>query len=424
MKALARSTAAWALLSATAQTQYDPRAPLSPETILVARIRTVAAENAMRIPDFTCGMTIDRSLRRPGSGRFEPDDTLRLEVAYAGGKELYAWPGARKFEDSDVGQLVGGGAIGTGDFTSHVQSVLLSSGPRFTYAGEEPMNGHACHRFDYAVARAQSSYFMRIAPFEDRVGYHGSFWVDRISMDIVKLVVETDDIPPTLPVRRSRKVIELERQSIGGAEFLLPIRSELEIQMNDGTASLNRTAFLNCHQFRGESTLSFEEPEPAAEPAKAVIQTTLPDGLKLNLALTRAVDLKTVAKGDQVFFQLSKDARAKDGFTVPKGAEFLGRVDRLECVNAAQTMCYLMLHLESFRYANKEGAARAALEAPVFDLPIPPSSIGERRISRIPFPAEFVNRPRDRGVIAIRGGRQTLGVGYGTIWRVLPQSDK
>lgn len=416
-----RRLAAVFLLAVPLLGQYDPRAPLTPETILVARIRNVAAENAVRIPDFTCGMTIERSLRRPRSGRFEPDDTLRLEVAYAGGKELYAWPGAKQFEDRDISLLVGtGGAIGTGDFTSHVQSVLLSSGPRFTYIGEEPMNGHACHRFDYTVAREQSSYFMRIPPVEDRVGYRGSFWVDKITMDLVKLIVDADDIPLTLPVRQSLKVIELERQRIGGTEFLLPIRSELEIQMTDGTASLNRTTFLNCHQFRGESSLTFEDPLPDASPAPAIVQTTLPDGLKLNLALTRPVDLKTVATGDQVFFQLAKESRTKDGFAIPKGAEFFARVDRLECVNAAQTMCYLMLHLESFRYANKEGIARAALEAPTFDLPSPPSLIGERRLSRIPFPAELMNRPPDRGVIAVRGGRQTLGPGYSTIWRVLP----
>jgi hypothetical protein len=404
-----------------AQTQYEPKQPLAPETVLLARIRAVASENARRIPDFTCGMTVERSVRRARSGRFEPSDTLRLEVAFSGGKELYAWPGAKRFDASDISDVVGtGGAIGTGDFAAHVQSVLLSDSPSYRYIGREPLNGHETHRFDYHVLRERSKYFMRIPPVEENVAYHGSFWVDQISMDIVRLVVNVTEPPPTLPLRSSRKVIDLERQKIGETEFLLPLASEVEMELKDGAASLNRTRFQNCHQFRGESSLTFEDPPPEAAPLPASILTTLPAGLKLNLDLAQPLDLKTAARGDQVFLVTTREAKSKDGFTVPKGATFTGRVDMLECIDSSLPLCFLMLHLESFRYANKEGTVRALLEAPVWEIPGAANSITSRRTGRMLVPEELVKHPEDRGVLSIRGGRQTLKPGYTTVWRVLP----
>jgi hypothetical protein len=261
---------------------------------------------------------------------------------------------------------------------------------------------------------------MRSPPVEENVAYRGSFWVDGSSMDIVRLVIEVTEPPPTLPVRYSRKVIDLERQKIGGTEFLLPVASELEMQLNDGSASLNRTRFLNCHQFRGESSLTFEDPPPDAAPKPASIVTTLPEGLKLNLDLTQPLDLKTVARGDQVFLVTTRESKAKDGFTVPKGAAFTGRVDLLECVNAALPLCFLMLHLESFAYANKEGNVRAMLEAPAWDFSNTANSLTSRRSGRMLISEELLKHPEDRGVLSIRGGRQTLKPGYTTVWRVLP----
>lgn len=410
-----------ALLPMLLAGQYDPKQPLSKQTLLMARLRVVASENARRIPDFTCGMTVERSLRRARSGRFEPADTLRLEVAFAGGKEMYAWPGAKSFEQTDITALVGtGGAIGSGDFTSHVQSVLLSDSPQHTYVGEEEMNGHQTHRFDYTVARARSRYVLRIPPIEEAVGYRGSYWVDTRSMDIVRLVVDVDDIPPTLPVRYSRKVIDLERQMIGETQFLLPVSSEMEMHMKDGLASLNRTRFLNCHQFRGESSLSFEDPPPEGEVKAVTVTMTLPAGLALNLELAKPLDLKTAARGDQVFFTLARDAKNKSGVVAPKGAEFSGRVDMVACVDSAVAMCYVLLHLENFQWANKAGVVRAGLEAPYFDPLSVPGAV--RRNGLLLIPEEVIRHPKDQGVVAIRGGRQTIKPGYGLLWRVLPQN--
>lgn len=396
--------------------QYDPSKPLTPETILLARTRIIAAENARRIPDFTCGMTIERSRRRQGSGRFERIDTLRLEVAFSGGKEMYAWPGASRFDERELADMVSNaGAIGTGDFASHVQSVLLSGSTVYEYEGKEELDAKFLHRFRYSVARNRSRYTMRIPPQEAEVGYRGSFLVDAISFDLIWLEIDVDDIPPNIPIRASRKVIELKRQRIGDTEFLLPSRSELSITMAEGTTTRNVTHFRDCHEFRGESSLVFEDAPADAQPVPATIQATLPEGLKLSLALKEPVALAGAATGDQVRFVVTKDAKMRGSVEAPKGAEFTARIDGLHCTEQPISICYLLLHLEGFRFANKEGQVEAVMEAPPLD---PALGLWSRGQGRLLVPAEVVERPPTQGVLVVRGGRQTLKPGYSTVWKV------
>ena len=407
-------------LAGAAAGQYDPKEPLRPELILLARARVVAAENAKRIPDFVCGMTIERSRRRKGGGRFELIDTLRMEVAYVGGKEMYGWPGARKFEDRDLTEMVGRqGAIGTGDFTSHVQSVLLGAGAVIQYHGEEQLDGRATHRFDFEVARTRSRYTVRLPPVEDVVGYRGSFWVDRISFDVVRLLIDIVDVPPTLPLTSSRKVITQARQRIGEAEFLLPATAEMEMELADGTTTMNRTVFENCHQFRSESTLVFEEPVDTGPAVPPTVQVTLPAGLRVQLNFKDSLDLKKVGIGDQVPLVVAKDARMKDEVVVPKGADFMARVADLQCVNTATSGCFLVLRVESFRFGNKEGEVEMELDAPRIE-DSPWARMVDRRSNVSLLPDNIVRPPRGAGTLALRGGRIRVGAGYPSVWRVLP----
>ena len=73
-----------------AQAQQGP----SPDVSLLGKIRSKVAENLRRLPNYTCTQTIVRSLRRKPAAKLQRLDTVRLEIAYVGGKELYGWPGS------------------------------------------------------------------------------------------------------------------------------------------------------------------------------------------------------------------------------------------------------------------------------------------------------------------------------------------
>src|SRR5436190_13442366 len=103
-----RRTIPWLLLAAAisrAQTDgvTDP---------LLARIQAKVLESLARLPDYVCVQTVERAQRASAKEPFKLMDTLRLQVALIKGKEQYAWLDASKFEDRELREMVGRGAVG------------------------------------------------------------------------------------------------------------------------------------------------------------------------------------------------------------------------------------------------------------------------------------------------------------------------
>src|SRR5579885_3335731 len=98
--------------------------PLAPEILQLAKIKLRMISNLTRQPNYTCVETVERSRRDAPSRKARLVDTIRLEVALVDGKEMFAWPGTKKFEDVDLRDLVTTGAIGNGDFALHARAVF------------------------------------------------------------------------------------------------------------------------------------------------------------------------------------------------------------------------------------------------------------------------------------------------------------
>src|SRR5687768_11173570 len=96
-----RHTRLWIALLAAAPL-LPGQTDLTPETILLARIRYQMSQTLQKQPNYTCEQSIERSRRRVASQKYEIVDTVRLEVALVGSRELFSWPGAGKFEDGDI----------------------------------------------------------------------------------------------------------------------------------------------------------------------------------------------------------------------------------------------------------------------------------------------------------------------------------
>ena len=251
-----------ALVAAVLFGQTPSELGLSPEILLLARIKVKMEKDLARLPDYTCTQTIERSIRMTPSRRFRFVDALRLEVALVDGKELFAWPGSDQFHEDELRKIVPYGAIGNGAFGLHLRSVFLSSWPKYNYVGREQRNGRVCERFDYNVARTGSGYRLRAGDRSAIVAYHGSFWVETESLDLVRLEVYADQIPFDLDLVSAGVEIDYERVEIGEGNFVLPSRAAIVLEDLRGNVSRNDTRFSRCRQYAGESFLTFDDPPP------------------------------------------------------------------------------------------------------------------------------------------------------------------
>lgn len=237
---------------------------------LLKRIRVKMTEVLEHLPDYTCRQTIERSVRHPGFDKFVSSDTLHFEVSYVGGREMFARPGADRFEEKTLSEMVGGGAIGTGTFALHAKAVFAGDSALFTYAGETVEDGRIGIQFDFRVPRAKSTFQIRAnGGTPVTVGYRGQFRVDAGTLDLIRLQVDVDDLPSGFPIVGTGETMEYRRIPIGHTAFLLPYSSRLIVRDAAGMESRNVTTFDGCRQYTGESVIRFaEQSEQPADPIR------------------------------------------------------------------------------------------------------------------------------------------------------------
>ncbi len=397
---------------------YDPLKPLTAEEVLIGRVRVVAAQDLGRLPNFTCVETIERSRRAPAGKKYEFLDTIRLEVAYVEGKEMYSWPGEPRFEERDLTKMVGGmGAIGTGDFVMHARAVLLGAGVKFEPAVKETMGERAVYRFDYRVPIDRSGFVIRIPPEEGIVGFGGSTWHDRETLELVRLRIVIDEIPGHLPLRRGEKQFDYRRIPIGESQYLLPVSMDMTLSLMNGGESRNVTTFSGCRQYSGESTLVFEDPAETKAP-EAAVEVTLPEGLNVPLRLARDLDLTKAARGDLVETLVSKDVKRKDAVLMPKGAKVTLRLSKLVCRPSPLAHCWLALTPKRFEFGSKRGVLRAETDtaqietaANLFLRSVPARQLAAERRS-------LGDLEEGAGLFLLKGDKR-LASGFEMLWRTL-----
>ena len=343
--------------------QRSPADNLPPEVRLLEQVRQRMAETLSRLPNYTCLQTIERMTRGGGARKFQLMDMVRLQVALVSGRELFSWPGAKKFDDREISDIVTGGAIGNGNFAIHAKAVFLTNHPRFTYMGERTREGRRTHRWDFVVPQPMSGYTLRARPNEAVVGYHGSIWADAETLDLVRLQVQADDVPPVLKISDARDAVEYRRMKIGPEMFLLPEASEMIITDMQGNESRNRTTFTGCQQYTGESVITFEDPTPGAAQESAVRHISVNAGLSLDIELLTPVSHTNAAVGDPVTAVLKKAVKLAPDVRAPKGALVHGRITMLRRQDTMRPGFVVALQFFEIEFGNTRASLNARLES-------------------------------------------------------------
>ncbi|MDP2999901.1 MAG: hypothetical protein Q8N47_20620 [Bryobacterales bacterium] len=399
-------------------------AQVAPEHLALARIKLRMSENLERLPNYTCTETIERSTRRAGSRRFQLLDTMRLEVALVEGLELFAWPGAGRFEDREIKDFApSGGAIGNGNFALHARAVFLGRAPVFQFAGEENLNGRAMLRYDFKVAQVLSGFEVRVGATAAVVGYHGSFWADPRTDEVARLELRASDIPPNLDLKEVSDTMDYSRLRIGESDFLLPTASEMTMIDMRGNLNRNRIQFSGCRQYAGRSLVTFEEPPPAPdapEPAPRAIE--LPADLPLTVELTATIESGRSAIGDRLAGVVQRDARWKGRLVVPKGALLSGRLAHLERRTVATgrgeaTYFVVGIEFDTLEFASGRAEFLGRLDE-IGAVAMPVVRSGLTRPELVGREWSSLARP-GVGLFVVKGDTIKLGPGFRMSWRVI-----
>lgn len=323
-----------------------------------------------RLPNYTCVETVNRDYyvprastlaqpcekvleerRHPGPAmRLRPllSDRLRLDVTMTGRGEIYSWVGASAFEDSDIGEVVHQGPIGSGQFGALLAIVFRHEKELFHFEGNVTAEGRSLLEYSFGVPEKDSGYLVKAGDGWVHTAFHGTLQADAETEEVVRLTVETAPLPPATESCQTMTTMDLGLVQIGDARFPLPSRAQQRFVDRTGAEVENASTFADCREFRGESTVSFGESGAAAGPAKSksAPPPRVPAGLPLVFELTAPIAVATAAGGDPFTGRLASALRDKGGKLIaPSHAVVEGRLLRVETrpVQPAGTVMVLQL---------------------------------------------------------------------------------
>jgi hypothetical protein len=241
-----------------------PAQDLPPGARLLERVKEHGRATFEHIPDYACLETVDR-YRLARSIR--PTDTLHLEVAVVGGKELFAREGATHFQADDPAAFVTAGMIGSGDFSATPLNLFVHDAGWITAPSEAGRSDRKPLRFEFEVPELAGAYWIQTGGVKATVGVRGTFWVDPQSLDLLRIEQHDVDLPPELHVRDIATTIAYARTRIGSSNPLLPHSAETIVTDVSSGWQRNAIEFSGCREYHSESVVHFEDVVPKPPPA-------------------------------------------------------------------------------------------------------------------------------------------------------------
>jgi hypothetical protein len=126
---------------------------------------------------------------------------------------------------------------GTGSFAMYARAVFLTGAATFYNGPEETKGGWTLSRLDFTMPREVSHYSLNSAGPPVELGYFGSIWTDPRDLEVARLFLQADAIPPDVGIKAVTQTIEYGRTSIRGISHLLPVTSDLTLQELSGRES-------------------------------------------------------------------------------------------------------------------------------------------------------------------------------------------
>lgn len=226
---------------------------------LIERSRQKALDYTNSLPDFVCSEIVRRYQAPAGVLSFASwvhTDTLTVKLSYFQKGESHKLelidgkPTDRKYEAL-------GGATSTGEFGGILRTIFdPASSAAFDWESWKTVRKHRIAVYQYAVSAANSPYYVKHLDRKAIVGIHGAVEVDTETGEVLRLTCIAYDIPKQLDLQVSTATVEYDLASVGGKNYLLPVRSETELRSSD-LSTRNKIEFREYRKFSADSVVDF-----------------------------------------------------------------------------------------------------------------------------------------------------------------------
>ena len=277
-------------LTTATMKQVLPDEPIPPPTSLeqgaiLDEVREYVMNYDKNLPDFICTEVEHRLVApRPGGrygGRagsepsYQESDTITNRLSYFDQKEekkpilVNSRPVLTSYDKL-------GGSTSNGDFGTMLRSLFEKhTQARFEWGRWATLRGRLTMVFGFRVERSHSDYSIGVKDLKLEIvtAYSGEVFIDKETRQVTRLLTVAEDIPPDFPVRHAQERLDYDYADIGGRQFLLPYRGEVQMEGTE-VFSKNLLDFLHYKKYSADSEITYDIPKDLGPIPDSKLQET------------------------------------------------------------------------------------------------------------------------------------------------------
>jgi hypothetical protein len=227
---------------------------------LIDQVRRQALAYVENLPNFICTQETRRSSATAKSPeQWKLLDTLTIRLTYFGKKEDYRVVSVNgKPADKALSEMKGSKTMG--DFGSLLRGLFREkSQTRVEWQEWATWQGHSVAVLKYRVDQENSPFQSSSGPNRKVIwAAEGLVYADRETHQILRLTVDSRDMPADSPAREVHIESEFAFHKIGDNEFLLPARS-VSVTITAGDRRKSDSRFRDYRKFAAETEIKFGE---------------------------------------------------------------------------------------------------------------------------------------------------------------------
>jgi hypothetical protein len=214
------------------------------------------------LPDFICTETVRRYEWHYQSWTLI--DTLTLQLTFFEHAEKYKLTLVNGRETKRTYDQVSG-AWSRGEFGSMLLDVFApASLAPFKWSNWTTLRRRPAYVLSFQIDARNSRYSLSAQKYDRSVvsalvGEHGMVYIDRETKDVMRLDIEADSIPKSLPMEAATRSLDYGPADVGGRSFLLPLRADVRMAPRYYPSTRNEVEFTGYRKFTGESSITFED---------------------------------------------------------------------------------------------------------------------------------------------------------------------
>jgi len=231
---------------------------------VITKAREVAFSYSETLPNYTVKQVTNRYSTIPDTHKaytWQALDVVTTDLVYENGKERYT---NTMVNGKPTEYVEHTGSWSEGEFANMLLALFsIPAHADFTDRKDVIIRDRRAWRYEYSVAKENSSWTLHADGKNAKPAYVGSVWIDQATYRVLRLEMAARELEKDFSLDTAESSVDYGFVAIAGQEVLLPVDADgLSCTRNSTDCTRERTQYTNYRKFDASSSISFGDSKP------------------------------------------------------------------------------------------------------------------------------------------------------------------